>query len=358
MKKKKYKRIYPEKEVEALTTEGENTAEAAEAEEASPKLDFGTIANRAATVALTTLVVLLLFLTAAVYILAKGPSDTATGIFVRSVRETSAIGFLADLFLSDEEVQSYYGTEDEEAKNELTDASLITVKAGMGPQSSNSDIEIVDIKGALFKGKLMIVKDPSRVFLGVANPPGCGQKLEDIIEESEAIGGVNAGGFEDPDGRGTGGVPIGVVISEGETKKKTGQNFWTAAMDENNVLHVGWMNTSVAEELKARWAVSYGPALVLNGEKVDNPESGLNPRTAVGQRADGAVLLLVIDGRQVDSPGASISDTADVMLQYGAVNALNLDGGSSSQMYYEGEALNSHPTLVGTRYIPNAVLVR
>lgn len=139
-------------------------AEGVEAKEALPKLGFGTIVKRALIVFLTTVVALLLFLTATVYILSKGPSNTATGIFVRSVRETSAIGFLANVFLSDEEVESYYEADNEEIKNELTDASLITVMKGMESQPSSSDIEILDIKGASFKGKLMIIT-PEQSFL-------------------------------------------------------------------------------------------------------------------------------------------------------------------------------------------------
>ncbi len=361
MKRKKYKRIYPEQKPEIVIPEGEDKpegAEEAEVKEALPKLSFGTIVKRALVVLLTTVVALLLFITAAVYILSKGPSDTATGIFVRSVRETSAIGFLANIFLSDEEIESYYEADNEEIKNELTDASLITVKKGIETQPSSEDIELIDIKGPSFKGKLMIVKDPSRVFLGTSSVSGRGQRLEDIIKEKEAIGGINGGGFDDPGGAGKGGTPLGVVISEGQNLNPIGQNFWTAVMDENNVLHVGWMNSDAAMTLNARWAVSYGPALVLNGEKVENPESGLNPRTVVGQRADGAILLLVLDGRQANALGASFSETADVMLQYGAVNALNLDGGSSTQMYYEGKLQNAYPTIVGTRDIPNGILVR
>lgn len=358
---KKYKRIYPEKNIDRLSP-GDDQAGGkngkTEEKAAPPKLTAGQIAGRILTVILTTLLFLLLFATAAVYILSKGPSEKATGIFVRSVRETSAIGFLSNIFLSKEEVAGYYEAPDESIKDELTDASLITVKKGAQTEAKSSDIELIDIKGASFKGKLMIVKDPSRVFLGTSNSAARGQKLEDIIKDNNAIGGINGGGFDDPNGTGKGGTPLGVVISEGKTLNPSGQNYWSAVMDKNNVLHVGWMNSSAAEALEARWAVSYGPALVLNGEKVDNPESGLNPRSAVGQRADGAILLLVIDGRQVNALGASYSDTADIMIQYGAVNALNLDGGSSAQMFYEGKAQNSYPTIVGARDIPTAILVR
>ena len=99
--------------------------------------------------------------------------------------------------------------------------------------------------------------------------------------------------------------------------------------------------------------------LVSNGEPVssDTLLSGVNPRTAIGQRADGAVLLLVIEGRQARSLGATYADLSDIMLQYGAVNACNLDGGSSSTLWFDGEYINSSASLIGDRRIPTAFLV-
>ena len=88
-------------------------------------------------------------------------------------------------------------------------------------------------------------------------------------------------------------------------------------------------------------------------------ESGINPSTAIGQREDGAVLMLCIDGRQLRSIGASFADIRDVMLDFGAVNACSLDGGSSTVMYYNGEYLNWPSSASGTsRYLPNAFLIR
>jgi exopolysaccharide biosynthesis protein len=106
-------------------------------------------------------------------------------------------------------------------------------------------------------------------------------------------------------------------------------------------------------------AISFGPALIINGESVPilGSGGGLNPRTAIGQRADGAILLLVIDGRQPHSIGATLRDVADVMADFGAVNAANLDGGSSTLMVYNGEILNSTSLLTGPRRIPTAIVV-
>ena len=74
--------------------------------------------------------------------------------------------------------------------------------------------------------------------------------------------------------------------------------------------------------------------------------SGANPRTAIGQKADGTVLLLVTDGRGAGGHlGATARDLISIMQEYGAVNAANLDGGSSSAMYYDGTYEMSSVTL-------------
>ncbi|MBR2808124.1 MAG: phosphodiester glycosidase family protein, partial [Oscillospiraceae bacterium] len=135
----------------------------------------------------------------------------------------------------------------------------------------------------------------------------------------------------------------------------------SAAFDENNVLHVKYYTIETAAEDHIRDCVSFGPALISDGVPEYGPymESGINPRTAIGQREDGAVLMLVIDGRQLCSIGASYGDLRDIMLDFGAVNACSLDGGSSTVMYYNGEYLNRPSSASGTsRYLPNAFLIR
>ncbi len=126
------------------------------------------------------------------------------------------------------------------------------------------------------------------------------------------------------------------------------------------MLVVGKFTSEQAVEKGLRDALAFGPALVVNGEaaQVSGSSSGLNPRTAIGQRADGAVLLLVIDGRQASSLGATYADMITVLLEYGAINAVNLDGGSSSLMYYKGEYLNKGVILTGDRDIPDGFIVR
>ncbi|MEG0894152.1 MAG: phosphodiester glycosidase family protein, partial [Oscillospiraceae bacterium] len=165
----------------------------------------------------------------------------------------------------------------------------------------------------------------------------------------------------DENGVGNGGTPLGIVISNGEFKY--GENAAATnivGFDNNNLLHVGTMTPQKLKELNIRDAVSFGPAIVINSKpiKTSGIAGGLNPRTAIGQRADGAVLLLVIDGRQPHSLGANLKDLADIMIEHGAINAGNLDGGSSTMMYYEGKLANTCASLYGPRKIPNGFLVR
>ena len=92
-----------------------------------------------------------------------------------------------------------------------------------------------------------------------------------------------------------------------------------------------------------RDAIEFGPFLIVNGKKADirgNGGYGIHPRSAVGQRKDGIVLFLVIDGRRVDSMGASIRDVMDIMDKYGAYNAANLDGGNSSVLVINDKIVN------------------
>lgn len=330
-----------------------------------------TVAVRCLSVVLVTVVIILLGALGVVYMMTKGPSDSARDLFVMSVRETSAIGFLADIFLSEDEIYAIENNGRSDIGADSVDTSLITVKHKDKENSddpSGSDdgindpdgdgIEIVDISGSTFNGKLMIIYDPSRVVVGISENLGSsGQTLESMISSYGAVGGVNGGGFYDPNGSGNGGIPDGVVVHNGVLLYGGSTYADTAVIDYDGILHVGTMTGQQAMELNARWAVSFGPVLIVNGEKCDGLSSGLNPRTAIAQRSDGAIMLLVINGRQLDSLGATYDDVADVLLEHGAVNALNLDGGSSSNMMFRGEYQNISASVIGYRPLPTCVLV-
>ena len=77
----------------------------------------------------------------------------------------------------------------------------------------------------------------------------------------------------------------------------------------------------------------------------------------IHEREPKAMLLLVIEGRQPNRLGATYTDVAEIMLSFGALNACNLDGGSSTMMWYEGRYINNSASVIGIRPIPTSFLV-
>lgn len=322
-----------------------------------------------------TVLLLAIALYGVMYVLAKGPSPTARNLFVMSVRETSAIGFLADIFLTEEEIAEIEaGREVEEYAQ--TDTSLITIAKPEGDSPKTGPVKdewgLIDedgdgiiveaVKGEGYSGYMMVVLDPSRVIMGsVPKSYGArGYTVAEMVEQFDAVAGMNAGGFVDPDGAGDGSVPDSLVVYEGQiyyAGSGTRQGF--VGLDTDHILHVGNLTAEEIRQRNIEYGVSFGPVLISNGE-VALPESvtsGLNPRTAIGQRSDGAILLLVIDGRQVISIGASLWDLVDIFQKYGAVNACNLDGGSSTLMWYQGDYINNCASVIGIRPVPTTFLV-
>ena len=332
---------------------------------------------RILAVLFTTILLLFLAVVGVVWVVLRGPSPAAQELLTRSLKETSAIGFIPDLFLSSQRIDEIMSEDEELPEQEQTDTSLVTITATHRETSHGNDsttgepdstdagdgIEFIGITGANYRGILMVVKDPFRAFVGTPDKYGdAGLTLEQMIEKYDALAGINGGGFYDPGGGGNGGTPDGIVITNGELiwgNRGTQSNV--IGIDIDGILHVGWMSAQDALDQKIQWACSFGPSLIVNGEAQSNSaitSSGVNPRTAIGQRADGAILLLVVDGRQITSLGATYEDLISIFLEHGAINAANLDGGSSSSMIYQGEAMNINASVIGTRPLPTAFLVR
>ena len=302
-----------------------------------------------------------------VYTFNYGPSPSARSMFVTSVLETSALDFLATWFLPAEEIETILATNTIEKMDIVSNPNLIVIPEKTelsAEEEEEKDIEIIEVSGPTYTGRMMIVKDPSRVFVGTCSafgdPDKTGDKLQAMAERYDAVAAINGGGFLDINGNGTGSIPTGFVFSGGEfLYGSTNSTDLVIGFDKDNKLIVGYMTAKQAEARGIRDALTFGPALIIDGNpaNVSGYSSGLNPRTAIGQRADGAVLLLVIDGRQPGSIGAFHTDTIEIMLNFGAVNAANLDGGSSSLMVYEGEIISNKSGLIANRHMPTCFLV-
>jgi exopolysaccharide biosynthesis protein len=309
------------------------------------------------------------------YVIIKGPSPALRDMFINTMNETRRFRFIPRLFLTEEEMQEL--TKKEETPTDITtDANLITIAAHeeikQGEEDNHTDayglvdedgdgIILLDIKGNGYMGYMTVILDPKRVFVGMPdNYGGIGLTLEEMVKKYGAIGGINAGGFKDDGGGGLGGIPEGLTIVDGQCyNDNSGQTEGFAGLDTDGVLHVGFYTLEECQANNIINAVSFGPILITNGLPADPPSSSVNPRTAIGQRADGAILMLVIDGRQVHSTGATYQDMTDIMLDYGAINAINMDGGSSTVMYYKDHYVNSCSAENGQpRPLPDAWLYK
>lgn len=325
----------------------------------------GRIVGRIFIVLGLVILFLLFFILGTITVVFRGPSETAKGLLATTLMETSAMKFVPRMYFSEEEVELLLKKNSAVAVNEITDTSLVVIEKKEESSEEikpEENIEIIDISSSTYKGKLMIVKDPSKVKVSVSAEnfgDGKGMKIDEHVEKEGAIAGVNAGGFADENGMGNGGQPLGLVIKDGRVVSGLETYSCVIGLDKDDKLVVGSMKGTEAVERGLRDAVSFGPVYIVNGKRseVIGTGGGVNPRTCIGQRADGAVLLLTIDGRQATSLGATHSDCIDILEEYGAVNAANLDGGSSTSMYYDGEIQNVPATVYGPRDIPTAFVV-
>ena len=308
-------------------------------------------------------------------VLLRGPSAEARRIFTLSCNETSALKFIPYWYLPRETVDEILNPpsapqREPDAFTEIgyenaPAASDASQTAPAGPiQEESFSILVEDVTGPTYKGKMMIVADPSRVVVGTLDAYGSsheGKYLYEFIAESGAVGGTNAGGFYDPEGFGNGGVPDGIVIRDGKiaygSRSRQYNNFM--GLDGDGKLHVGSFTGQQALDMGIVSGVSFPPGktLIRDGVVQTGLGGGVNPRTALGQRSDGAILLLVVEGRHPGSLGANYDDLAEIMRQFGAENAGMLDGGSSSIMYYEGEQITRGSNIVGMRRLATCILV-
>ena len=230
---------------------------------------------------------------------------------------------------------------------------ILTIDAANG-------ILILRVTGEGYEGKLAVVKDPSQVSVAASSRLGStGENVADIAKSNNAILAVNASGFEDADGVGNGGTVDGLLVSNHEVlNNNLNTTYLTISLSDDNRLYIG----SDLEMSVMRDAVQFSPAEVINGENVTDGSTGfgIQPRTSIGQSSDGDILLLTVDGRQIGySIGCTVGDCADIFLRYDALQAANLDGGSSTIMVYRGKEITKPANgYASGRYVPDAFVVK
>ncbi len=294
-------------------------------------------------------------------ILLYGPYKGFRNWLVTTAMTTMNHQYLATMFYNDKSITKILNENTMIESNDNTDLLEINTNSisktiyedeydkEILEHDSDAIYKLINIKGKNYSGYLVAIYDPSKIKVAVSKNIGYdGEYLIDMAKRENAVVAINGGGFLDAEGKGTGAEVEGIIIKEG---KIINRNRYTRlggiiGFTTDNKLYLGRVSSpEEALNLGIRDAVEFGPFLIINGEKskvVGNGGYGLHPRTAIGQRKDGIVLFLVIDGRRLNCIGADMNDLIEIMARYKAYNAANLDGGNSSALIINNKLIN-HP---------------
>ena len=316
-------------------------------------------------------------------VLLYGPYSGFRDWLITTAMTTMSHQYFATWFYDEETIAQVLDRNKVEETNEITDTSMTVVidseekeekieyeneyeRQILEKDPGNDDYKIIEITGKGYSGYMAVIYDPSRIKTVYTKKIGkSGQYLTTMAKDNDALIAINGGGFEDPNFNSNGANPLGITFSNGKliTSKSYNGQGGLIGFTEDDKLVLGKMNVAKAKELKIRDGVTFGPFLIINGKSSNvfgNGGWGTAPRTAIGQRKDGIVLFLVIDGRTLTRPGASMNDLIEIMERYGAYNAANLDGGTSSAMVVNNEIINDPIDSTGahkTRYISTAFIL-
>lgn len=297
-----------------------------------------------------------------------GPFSFFREFWITSAMTTMTHQYLATWFYSDDVINKIMAKNQLVEVNDTTNPELVNISDYNTNQTIYKNeyekqileheegalYKVIDIKGTSYQGYLVAVYDPSRISIATTKYLGKrGEAITTVAKRENAIIAMNAGGFYDPDWNSNGALPHGTVISNGKVVSdfddaNMGGGF--VGFTKENKLVLGKFTKEQAISMGIRDAVEFGPFLIVNGKSSfvkGNGGWGIAPRTAIGQRSDGIVLFLVINGRLATSIGADMGDLTEIMENYGAVNAANMDGGSSSELVINNKIIN-HPVAAGT----------
>ena len=290
-----------------------------------------------------------------------GPWAGFRNFWITSAMTTMSHQYLATWFYSDETIQEVLASNSIIETSDVSNPDSIQFKqytttiyrneyekAVLQKDPDNDLYKLIEINENGYQGFLVVVYDPSKISIATTAYLGVrGQDILTVAKREGATIAMNAGGFYDPDWNSNGALPHGTVISNGKVVSdyadaNMGGGF--ICFTTENKLILGKMSKEQAVAAGCRDAVEFGPFLIVNGKRSfikGNGGWGIAPRTAIGQRQDGIVLMLVINGRLATSLGADMVDLTDIMERYGAYNAANLDGGSSSELVINGKIINT-----------------
>ena len=311
-----------------------------------------------------------------------GPISYFRATIITTAMKTKDHKYIARTLYSEETIAKVLSENYIEEINENTDSNAIKFddlketdnydskyeEQVLKKDKDNDLYKIVKLTGSTYVGYMVVVYDASRIDLVNTRYLGKqGEFLENMSKYHKSKVSINAGGFADAGGVGSGGIPTGTVISDGKIFYEGVDTGWGGGLIGFNKDHVLVLTKDDAKTAIKNGmvdAVDFGPFLIVNGKRAiakGNGGWGLSSRTVIAQRKDGIVLMFIIDGRQPGySLGIDMVEMTNLLVKYKAYNAANLDGGASSSLVVNGE-LYSKPCAVsatGERWIPNAWMIK
>ena len=237
-----------------------------------------------------------------------------------------------------------------------------SIQTTMGEQvlaiDAPNQILLVRVSGSGYRGVLAVAKDPSRLTLEASSGIGSyGEYAGTIAQNHGGVLAMTASGFNDPEGKGNGGLLAGYCRTNGEDHygPSYGWSYKRLELREDNYFYIVDVATPVDE--RTTDAMEFTPALVVDGQILDTPGwNSLNPRAIIGQSDKGEILMLVVEGRFIDSLGITVQDCGPILAQHNCMQALNVDGGTSAILWYDGEYVTrcSNTACPEGRMLPNA----
>ncbi|AMC93782.1 hypothetical protein AOC36_07235 [Erysipelothrix larvae] len=279
--------------------------------------------------------------------------ENERALWVETAMSTSNHQYLATWFLSQEEIDSIL-SEHEVINDTNSNSESVQIS-----EPVENKITEYDISGDTYTGTVVTISDPTSVSLMNTLEDGSGQKLSEVVSNENLAVAMNAGGFSFSRRLSSSGGLNSLTIIDGTVLYgESGVTYSMIGMSKDGKLMLGNYTIEQALEAGIDDAIEFGPFLVVNGEnQIDSEVSGgIQPRTAIGQTEDGTFIFVVIEGRTTQSLGATYYDLQEIMNDFGAVNAANLDGGGSSSLYYYGTLMNTLSNN-SERSIPTAFVV-
>ena len=293
-----------------------------------------------------------------------GPFKNVRNQIVATAMATFSHQYIATLFLSKDKINQIL----QEGKNgQTTSAETENLNGVNIAHVGDKSIKRYDIDTSKFNGYILEIDDPKRIRIGYTSKlREVGERTSEIAKRNGAVAAINGGGFSDRTSSGklwvgTGAYPEGIIISGGKlvySDVNPNAEINVTAFTSSGRLIVGDHTLNELLSQGVVEAISFRNSLIINGKTVAVENEGLNPRTAIGQKADGTIVMLAIDGRKGLKMGASLKDVQNILLKQGVVNASNLDGGSSTTMYLNGEVINNPSDWNGERTVATAIYVK